>query len=160
MASREDFLKLTVNEGEFYLKDLMQNVEDYYRDKLALNKTEFTTERYNDCILKGDFDRSIEVIQNIMENAIKYGDGKFIGIAFGEEEDFKLITVSNSGVTLKENELPHIFDSFWRGSNAACEEGSGLGLYICRQLMLKMDGDIFAHIEDNMMKVTAVFKRI
>lgn len=159
LASREDFLKLTVNEGEFYLKDLMKNVEDYYRDKLALNKTEFTTERYNDCILKGDFDRSIEVIQNIMENAIKYGDGKFIGIAFSEEEDFKLITVSNSGVTLKENELPHIFDSFYRGSNAAGEEGSGLGLYICRQLMLKMDGDIFAHIEGNMMKVTAVFKK-
>lgn len=159
LASREDFLKLTVNEGEFYLKDLMKNVEDYYRDKLALNKTEFITERYNDCILKGDFDRSIEVIQNIMENAIKYGDGKFIGIAFSEEEDFKLITVSNSGVTLKENELPHIFDSFYRGSNAAGEEGSGLGLYICRQLMLKMDGDIFAHIEGNMMKVTAVFKK-
>lgn len=160
LASREDFLRLTVNSGEFYLKDLVKAVEDYYREKLEINKTDFNIEKYNDCILKGDFDRSVEVIQNIMENAVKYGDGHFIGISFSDEEDCRLVTVSNSGVTLKESELPYIFDSFYRGSNADGHEGSGLGLYICRQLMMKMGGDIFACIDKDMLRVTVVFRKV
>ncbi|MEE6208441.1 MAG: sensor histidine kinase, partial [Alphaproteobacteria bacterium] len=56
------------------------------------------------------------------------------------------------------NELPHIFDSFWRGSNTGSNSGSGLGLYICRTLMRKMNGDIFAEILDEEMVVTTVFE--
>lgn len=159
LASREDFLRLTVNPGEFYLKDLVKAVESYYSEKLEINRTEFIISDYKDCILKGDFDRSVEIIQNIIENAIKYGDGHFIGIEFNDEEDCRLITVINSGGTLKESELPHIFDSFWRGSNSEGYEGSGLGLYICRQLIMKMDGDIFACIDGAMVKVTVVFRQ-
>ena len=43
----------------------------------------------------------LKLSQNLMENAIKYGDGKEIRISFSEEEDCKLITVSNSGCTLE-----------------------------------------------------------
>ena len=56
-----------------------------------------------------------------------------------------------------ETELPHVFESFWRGANAGEQKGSGLGLYIARQLMLKMGGEIFAEIVDGEMCVTAVF---
>lgn len=159
VASKEDFLRLTVNTGEFYFKELVKAVESYYSEKLEINKTEFKICKYSDCIIKGDFDRSVEIIQNIMENAIKYGDGHFIGIDFSDEEDCRLITIINSGVELKESELPHIFDSFWRGSNAKGHEGSGLGLYICRQLIMKMGGDIFACIEEDKLRVTVVFRR-
>lgn len=79
-----------------------------------------------------------------------------ISIDFSDEENCRLITVSNSGCTLSESELNHIFDSFWRGSNTGSQKGSGLGLYICRQLMSGMGGDIFAEIADGYMKVTAV----
>lgn len=51
----------------------------------------------------------------------------------------------------------HVFESFWRGANAGEQKGSGLGLYIARQLMLKMGGEIFAEIVDGEMCVTAVF---
>lgn len=85
---------------------------------------------YCDCILKGDFARSVEVLQNVIENALKYGDGHAIEIIFSEEDNCQLITVRNSGCTLPETELPHIFDSFWRGSNSEKSQGSGLGLYI------------------------------
>ena len=71
-----------------------------------------------------------------------------------------MISVKNSGCTLSEPELPHIFDSFWRGSNADKIGGSGLGLYICRQLMHKMDGEIFAEADKGFMTVTAVFQKV
>lgn len=156
-ASREDFLSLDVNMGEFYLSELVTDIRQYYTEKLSLIKTDFHVDGYADCLINGDLDRSIEVIQNVIENAVKYGDGKSIGLFFSEEEGCILITVSNSGCTLPDTELTHMFDSFWRGTNAENEKGSGLGLYICRQLMHRMNGEIFAEIRDEYMRVTAVF---
>lgn len=158
-ASREDFLSLDVNMGEFYLSELVTHIRQYYTEKLSLIKTDFSVNGYTDCLLKGDPDRCIEVLQNVVENAIKYGDGKSIAIDFSEEEGCILVCVSNSGCSLPDADLPHIFDSFWRGANAENEKGSGLGLYICRQLMHKMNGEIFAEIKDDFISVTSVFTK-
>ena len=158
-ASGEDFLNIEIGKEGFYLSQLVKRIAAYYDDKLKLLHTDFSIEAYMDCMLKGDFDRSVEVLQNMMENAVKYGDGRRIVLRFGEEEDCVLITVQNSGNTLPEHEMTHIFDSFWRGSNAKSTAGSGLGLYICRGLMQRMDGDIFAQVQDTDMCVTAVFRK-
>ena len=158
-ASREDFLSLEVEMGEFYLSELISKIKLYYTEKLRLIRTDFFVGSYMDRLLKGDLDRSVEVLQNVMENAIKYGDGKSIDIQISEEDGCLLITVRNSGCTLSENELPHIFESFWRGENAENEKGSGLGLYINRQLMHKMNGEIFAEIKDGFISVSMVFSK-
>ena len=157
-ASRSEILNMEVKQGEFYLDDLMKNLRDYYKEKLKLLQIEFEVGAFANTLVRGDLDRGIEVLQNMMENAIKYGDKQKITISVAEEEGCQLITVKNGGCQLPEQELPHIFDSFWRGSNVSRTEGSGLGLYICRQLMKKMDGDIFAVIEGDEIGVTAVFR--
>lgn len=159
-ASREDFLSFEVDMGEFYLSELVNRIKIYYIEKLSLIKTDFTVGEYIDCLISGDLDRSVEVVQNIMENAIKYGDGKEISIGFSEEDGCILVAVKNSGCTLPDTDLPHIFESFWRGTNAENQKGSGLGLYICRQLMHKMNGEVFAQIKDRDMCVTAVFCKV
>lgn len=158
-ATSEDFLKLEVNNGEFYLEQLMNNINQCYHEKLSLLKINWTVADYRNCLIRGDLDRSVEVLQNMIENAIKYGDGEEISIFVTMEEDCRLITVKNSGCSLSENELPHIFDSFWRGSNVGNKKGSGLGLYICRQLLKEMGGDIYGEIKEDSMEVTAVFQK-
>lgn len=159
-ASNEDFIKFDVNNSEFYLDYCISEINNYYKEKLALNKTVFTISEHTNHLIKGDIDRAVEVMQNIIENAIKYGDGEFIKIDFSTEENCSLISISNSGCTLKESEMPHIFDSFWRGSNSQKANGSGLGLYICRQLMHLMNGEIFAEKHSNVITLTLVFKKI
>lgn len=159
-ASKEDFLSFDVNMGEFYLSMLVNRIKEYYTEKLFLIGTDFSVSDYTDCILNGDFDRSVEVVQNVMENAVKYGDGNHIALHFSEEDECALITVCNSGCTLADTDLPHIFDSFWRGANAENTAGSGLGLYISRRLMRKMNGEIFAEIRDCSMRVTMVFTKV
>lgn len=158
-AARDDFLSLEVENGEFYLSELVRNIADYYSEKLSLVKTEFVIGEYKNCLLYGDLNRAIEVLQNIIENAIKYGDGKHIEILFPDDDEGILISVKNSGCTLDKSELPHIFESFWRGANSENIRGSGLGLYICRQLMHKMNGEVFAEINGGEMTVTVVFGR-
>lgn len=158
-ASQEDFLKLEVKKGEFYLEELINEVKGYYEEKLELLRIPFSCEKPENCLIKGDLDRAVEICQNIMENAIKYGDGRYIRIEMSQEEDCQLLVVKNSGCSLKKEEIPHVFDSFWRGSNTENQPGSGLGLYICRQLIQKMDGDIYARMEENEMQITVVFRR-
>ena len=159
-ASREDFLSFDVTIGEFYLSELVTKIKGYYTEKLSLIGTEFSVYDYSDCLLNGDLDRSVEVLQNVMENAVKYGDGKSIALYFSEEDGCILITVRNSGCTIADTDLPHVFDSFWRGANAENIAGNGLGLYISRCLMRKMNGEIFAEIRNGVMCVTAVFTKV
>ena len=158
-ASREDFLNLEVNMGEYYLSEVMQATESYYKDKLSVIHTEFQVDGIAECLVKGDRNRMVEVLQNVMENAIKYGDGRRIRISFGEEEDCKLIQIENSGCSLKKEELPNLFDSFYRGSNSTNMKGSGLGLYICKTLMRKMDGEIFAGMKEDLFCATIVVRK-
>lgn len=161
-ASNDDFLSFTVTNGEFYIKDVLSEVEEYYCDKMQLNNIGFSVKCKSNCLLKGDTDRALEVIQNIIENAIKYGDGKNIEVTGERDEDVYQVSIINTGCELDKRELPHIFDSFYRGSNVEKENGSGLGLYICKKLMHLMEGEITGRIieceDGNKMQVNVLFR--
>jgi len=156
--SREDFLDLKVNVSEVYIDDVINKIEAYYREKLSVIHTEFSVDKHTNCLLSCDPDRLVEVLQNFMENAIKYGDGKSVKISFEEEEDCKLICVTNTGIAPDETDMQSIFDSFYRGKNTEGIQGSGLGLYICKNLMQKMDGDVYAEATDDGFRIVAVVK--
>lgn len=155
-ASKEDFLQFEIKVEEVYLRDIIDQIQHFYQEKLSLLYTKFIIHPYTNRLLKVDTERLIEVLQNIIENAIKYGDGKEISIEFDKEEGYQILRINNSGCSLPEKELVHIFDSFYRGTNIGSQKGSGLGLYICKQILHKMEGDIYATIQGNMMRVTVV----
>ena len=154
--SKEDLLAFEIKEQEFYLADVIDKIRSDYSELLSLQKTELIIDDFSNRLLAGDFERLIEVLQNLMENAIKYGNGKSIQISFDLEEDCQLVTVANTGNSLPMAEFVYIFESFWRGSNIGGASGSGLGLYICRTLMRQMKGDIYANIEGDEFLCTIV----
>ena len=158
-ASKEDFLNLSVKQGEAYLADILKKIEILYKEKFSTLHTDFSIASFENVLVKCDEDRLEEVLQNILENAIKYGDGRYVRIDIGEEENYKLIAITNSGCSIKEDELPHLFDSFYRGSNANNKEGSGLGLYIAKTLIHMMNGDIFAKINKDEFTIVTVVKK-
>lgn len=143
-SSTEDVVSIAVNDSEYYLSELIDKVISGYLGKCNLNKMTFEIGTYDNYLLKGDIDRMYEAIGNLIENAFKYGDGKRLDITFTEEDYCVLIHVYNSGLPLNDNEMPHLFESFYRGSNTDGKAGNGLGLYICSEIMKKMNGDIFA----------------
>lgn len=157
-SSREDILDLHVCNSEFYLSELIEQVLLIYREQCKLRHIELIVENYENKLLKGDLERSKEVLENILENAFKYGDGRFIEISFVEEDYCQLIQIYNSGMPVSDTEFNHIFESFYRGSNSKGLRGNGLGLYICRELMQKMEGVIFAQKVDEGMTFTLVFR--
>ncbi|GHV18015.1 hypothetical protein FACS189425_05610 [Clostridia bacterium] len=153
-----DTLDLPFEMGEFYLNDVIRRAEDAYRWRMDLTGTAFEIESHVNVLLRGDGERVYESLCNLLENAMKYGDGKRITLDFDDEDGCKLISVINSGNTLKMEEIVHMFDSFWRGSNSAGKQGSGLGLFIVRRLCVKMGGEAFAEASDGNMRVTMVLR--
>lgn len=147
-ASNDDFIEFEVNNSEFYSGELLGSIDEFYVEKMNLNQIQWKVNNSRNIILDGDIERAKEVIQNIVENAIKYGDGKKIWIDTVREEDEFIVDIKNTGCEFEAKDLPHIFDSFYRGSNVGNKPGSGLGLYICRKLMHMMNGEIMAYIDE------------
>lgn len=159
-ASKEDAVDIVVNNSEFYIKNVFDAVLKYYKEKMELLHIDFYIQKQENCLVYGDEDRIVEVMQNLIENAVKYGNGGYIVIKSEDEEDCRLITVCNSGEGPGDDEMLHIFDSFYRGSNSSNVNGSGMGLYICRKILHMMDGEIFAENKDGCFNVTVVIKKV
>lgn len=157
-AASENFMSFEVTQGEVFLSQIIMKIYARYAPQLSISGTEFIVHRYDDCILSCDADRLGECLQNLIENAIKYGDGKRIKIGFDKMDGCELITVTNTGCTLEAKELPQIFGSFHRGNNADKIQGNGLGLFICKRLMSLMGGEVYAEIHGDCFSVTLVVK--
>lgn len=94
--------------------------------------------------IKADSSRLLEVLHNLIDNAIKYTpQGSVVAKVDGDEKVVR-ITVSDTGIGIKEDELPHLFQKFSRIDNSDTREigGTGLGLYLVKQLTKKMNGQV------------------
>lgn len=147
-AASEDFMTFEVLQGEEFLSRIISRISARYAPQLSLTGTELVIGSFADSILSCDPDRLAECLQNLIENAIKYGDGRRIELSFDRIDGCQLITVTNTGCTLEPKELPQIFASFHRGGNAEKVKGNGLGLFICKRLMNLMGGEVYAEIRD------------
>lgn len=104
----------------------------------------------NSCSVRGDWDRLSQVVTNLLTNAIRYNveAGKVI-VSTRTEGDQVIISVSDSGIGIASDQLPHIFDRFYQVDKARSRaEGScGLGLSICRTIVEAHGGTITARSE-------------
>ncbi|MDQ3033837.1 MAG: sensor histidine kinase [Myxococcota bacterium] len=86
--------------------------------------------------LHGDWDaaRIAQGVSNLLSNALRYGDpSQPVRVTASGDEHGVRIDVWNAGVPIPEELLPRIFEPFWRGAHTG-REGSGLGLYIAREI--------------------------
>ena len=95
--------------------------------------------------VNADTDLIQQVIYNLVENAIKFvNDGGYIKFTFSQENDKTLIGIRNSGEGLNSEELPQVFDRFYKtdASRGKDKTGVGLGLSIVRSIVKLHDGTI------------------
>lgn len=93
------------------------------------------------CIISIDALRLQQVVDNVLHNARKYA-GTGVTVTFMLREGYLEAEFADGGPGVPEEELPFIFQKYYRGSQAAGQSGAGLGLYLSRQLMLRMNGEI------------------
>ncbi|MBI9046132.1 MAG: GAF domain-containing protein [Anaerolineaceae bacterium] len=98
--------------------------------------------------IQADPQRLTQVFENLLTNAIKYAPGSPISITIEQEDTFTLIHFSDQGPGIPDKYLPHIFERFFRNpENANKKHGTGLGLYICKQIIIAHHGQISATSE-------------
>lgn len=93
-----------------------------------------------------DIDFLREIIDNLIENAVKYTKQGFVNISVSGDDANAIISVQDSGIGMPESELPHIFQKFYRIDNSDTREigGTGLGLHLVKQRVEQMHGKIWA----------------
>jgi two-component system, OmpR family, sensor kinase len=92
-----------------------------------------------------DRERVLQVASILLDNALKYtSDGGSITVRVDDEGDSVALAVSDTGVGIPEDELPLVFERFYRADSARAEEGVGLGLSIARQIAEAHGGTIRA----------------
>jgi len=94
----------------------------------------------------GDRHRLSQVLKNLLVNAIKFTDNGSIGIEAEKKEDHILIAVKDTGIGISSDELKKIFNKFYQAytGDDRRNEGTGLGLYICKEIIRKHNGEIWA----------------
>jgi two-component system, OmpR family, sensor kinase len=102
----------------------------------------------DDVVVQGDRDRLRQVVDNLVDNARKYGGGD-VRVEVWERDGEAGVTVSDDGIGIRADALPHVFDRFYRADDARVRErgGSGLGLAICREIVQAHGGRIWAQSE-------------
>lgn len=91
----------------------------------------------------GDGVRLSQVFENLFSNAIKYAAGSPITIAAREQNGKVLISFADEGDGIPEDYLPFLFERFYRVPGERTVTGTGLGLYICKQIILAHHGKIW-----------------
>lgn len=133
------------------------NVMDYFADcvndiKLELDELNYTLEYDNrvssDTWVIGDAEQLKRVINNIVGNSIKYMNKKdgVISFAINEDENKVYFEIKDNGPGISSNNLPYIFDRFYRGdmSRNSKKGGSGIGLSIVKKIISDHDGEVSA----------------
>ena len=98
-----------------------------------------------------DPDKISLVIQNLMDNAIKYTKGKGeVKISLAEEKKFIKMTIRDTGVGIPKNQQKHIFQKFFRSDNIMKHQtiGTGLGLFIAKAVIEQSNGRVWFESEE------------
>jgi signal transduction histidine kinase len=94
--------------------------------------------------IQGDGVRLAQVIENLFTNAIKYAPGAPIAVTLRQSGENVIISFKDQGPGIDSESLPFIFDRFYRARNEKTITGTGLGLYICKQIIEAHRGKIWA----------------
>lgn len=132
--------------SEFYFSEIAEMLKSEYHEKFTLLRIPYSIICESDAILNSDKTALVRICVQIIENAVKYGNGKGISIILDRADDCFSISIRNKGNLLSEDEIPFIFNSFWRGSNASGIEGNGIGMYVSRKTARTLGGDLYAEV--------------
>jgi len=120
------------------LRDVIMRIRSRYKD------LDVTLEAGSASPIHGDGVRIAQVFENLFTNAIKYAPGAPITVTLKLMDGHMLISVADRGPGIDADALPLIFERFYRVRSEKTVTGSGLGLYICRQIIQAHRGKIWA----------------
>ena len=137
-----DKLKLTLERIEIcgFTKDIINEISAE-REDIIFREPDFTA------FVNADKNRFAQLCENIVNNARKYAKTT-IEVFFTMGNETVILHFRDRGKGIPDENMPFIFDKFYRGNNCGSEQGSGLGLYIVKYIAEKMGGNVILQNHD------------
>lgn len=132
-----DRLKITTKEVEIskIIKDTLKELLNEHNEIIIKNEIPKAN-----VIL--DKNRFVQVIENIINNSIKYAENSPIEVRAEIVDDNYILYIRDFGNGILDKDIPFIFDKFYRGSNVLDKQGAGLGLFIVKYIMEQLKGSV------------------
>lgn len=152
LHSLSDLDKLKMNQEQVELSGLI----DTAVEELSAKEQDIHYSKPGSAIVvMGDSNRLTQVLENLINNARKYAKTD-IDITMIEKDGQVEVHVRDHGAGIPDEDMPFIFDKFYRGKNCGDEQGSGLGLYIVKYIMEQMQGSASLYNHADGLEVTLV----
>jgi signal transduction histidine kinase len=142
-ASRLQAGGLSLNQADVSLPSLASRVSERFSSQSSKHRivTDFPK---NFPVILGDENRLEQVVSNLVSNALKYAPKGEIKISGSVRLEQVIVCVSDEGPGIEAKDIPHIFDRFYRSTNAVKQtKGAGLGLYLARAIVEAHGGRIW-----------------
>jgi signal transduction histidine kinase len=145
---------LELNLQTLLVKDLLEDVVTSFSVQADAGKIQIRLNYPKDLdelTLEGDWHRLDQVVGNLVSNALRYtAEGGEIILGADKNDTGVKITIQDSGAGIPAEDLPYVFDRFWKGdkTRSRTSGGSGLGLAIARQLVSAHGGTITVESEE------------
>lgn len=125
------------------LSALVQDACELFQPLADDKKITVTTDVAPGARVRGDLQRIQRMVANLLDNAIKYTPpGGRVTVAVRGDAKTAVVTVTDTGIGIAEEELPHIFERFYRGDRSRSQTGTGLGLSLARAIASAHGGAI------------------
>ncbi len=129
------------------IKDFKANTIINYKNKI------------DNAYIFADKMRTYQIFENIINNSIKYANTN-IDISLEENDEYYIASIRDYGKGIDDNDMPFIFEKFYRGKNATGKNGTGLGLYIVKYMIEKSNGKVELESSSKGLNVKLFFKKI
>lgn len=139
---RLDCGKEEINLVPFRLTDIVETLEAEFRTQIEAKDVDFIVKNCENHVVIGDKERIIQIGDNLLSNALKFTDSGLITLEATYRNGVYNLFVNDTGTGMPKGELNRIFKSFERLSNAATQDGFGLGLSIVDSLVRLLGGKI------------------
>ncbi len=136
------------------------SLADQNKIDIILNNLSLKTDKLIDpVIVYFDFEKMETIIYNLLSNALKFTpEGEKISINITTKQNTVEVSITNTGVNIPENELPHLFDRFYQGNSNDNKnfEGTGIGLSLVKELIEMHHGEVTVSSKNNQTTFTII----
>ena len=137
LISRFEMQKINLDLTSFNMGEVLRDLYEFFLPMAQEKQLQFTCERCDDVVICGDRTRILQLVSNLLDNAIKFTPegGRVTTMLFKNDRGIQL-QVSDTGIGIPPGELQHIFNRFYQvdSSRSGITRGTGLGLQICKRI--------------------------
>jgi signal transduction histidine kinase len=143
------------------LLEVKSDLDKIYPDNRVSIKMNFAPKDSNLLLIPCNKPLLELAINNIITNGVKYSDNNEVFVTLSANQDAIRISINDIGIGIPPEDIPHLYEPFFRGKIAAKYIGYGLGLPLASKIIRMHDGEIQVQSEQNKGTiVTIIFKKI